>query len=96
MRRSLHARRKGDVQDFLKEKARANRICFILDCPVPERSGAKTAEFFAGRVHDADVRFTYEQTGGVSRVILIGAEKQISEIITAYYRETTGGADHDA
>ncbi|MBQ9459539.1 MAG: helix-turn-helix domain-containing protein [Oscillospiraceae bacterium] len=97
VRRSLRARRSGDVLDFLAGRTtRGGRACFILDSAVPDDAGAEIAAFFCDTVRGDGVSFTYERSGGVSRVILLGEERRVAEIITAYYAKKMGETQNDA
>lgn len=93
VKRSLRARRNGDVLDFLAETPkRSNQACFILDCAVSDTDGAAIASFFTSRVVSPGVRFSYERDSGMSRVILHGEERLVAELIAEYYQFQKGGS----
>lgn len=86
VKRSLRARRSGDVLDFLADTGkRENCACVILDCAVSDGDGAEIASFFCAHVDGTGVRFTYERDRGVSRVILTGPEQPLAALMREYY-----------
>ncbi len=88
VRQSLSAKQNAVVYDFLADAfKKTNRICTVLDFPVPDEEAKSISEFFCKEItlhgHDIEFRFSYER--GLARVILSGAEESVMDLLSAYY-----------
>lgn len=87
-RQSMEARRNAVVFDFLADRfKRENRACAILDFAVDEEESEAISRFFCESICEglSDVEFRFTRNGGLSRVILSGAEQPVADLLTRYY-----------
>ena len=88
VKEGLRIKRNAAVFDFLADTAKkSNRICVVLDLPVSDEEGAELSAFFCAAMTRAkDASFSYSRDRGMSRVILSGAEDQVTELLRNYYQ----------
>ena len=87
VKEGLRIKRNCVVFDFLADAAKKQaRSCVILDLPVSGAEGKSISEFFCGRLNESsDAEFRFSMERGCVRVILTGAEDQVSRIMKEYY-----------
>ncbi len=86
VKEGLRIKRNAVVFDFLADTSKKQgRSCVILDLPVSVLEGQKISAFFCEQMCKAsDATFCSGMDHGVFRVILAGAEEQVSAIMEAY------------
>ena len=86
VRPSILAKHNAAVYDFLlNTKKTAFEICMILDIPGKEEK--KVAEYFCYRISNEDfrnIRFSFDTTAGVSRVILTGSADEVLRLANGF------------
>ena len=85
---TIGEKRNAVVFDFLADTSKKQgRSCVILDLPVSVLEGQKISAFFCEQMCKAsDATFCSGMDHGVFRVILAGAEEQVSAIMEAYWK----------
>lgn len=88
VRQTISARQNAVIYDFLSDPfKRGNRICTIMDFPVPMEEALEIARFFGEEIcregHDIEFRFINEKN--CARFILAGAEDAVAGLVRAYY-----------
>lgn len=87
VKEGLKVKRNAMVFDFLTDTTKkTNRACVILDLPVSDDEGDGVSDFFCDKMESAsDTVFTYVRDYNMSRIILVGSEDQVVDIMKAYY-----------
>ena len=88
VRQAISAKQHAVIYDFLAEPyKRANRVCTILDLPVPVEEAVEIAQFFSREIvdHGHDIEFRYLNERHYARFILSGSEDQVHDLMKAYY-----------
>lgn len=86
VKEGLRIKRSAAIFDFLADRKKKNpRTCVILDLPCSLSEGNGISDFFCRQMEKArDVQFTFDWDGGMSRVIICGAEEQVRIIMNNY------------
>jgi len=83
----IQAKRNAVVYDFMAESKKASEeACLILDLPGHEEM--QVGVFFSYYITTGSyqsIRFSYDHTSGVPRVILRGKYQDIRDMVDAYY-----------
>ena len=87
---SLQAKRNALVYDFMSNRYKKhNELCVMLDLPCDQEEAQEAMCFFCEAVNSCEagsnVKMAYAQSGGLTRVILTGAEECVAQIMQAYY-----------
>ena len=86
VRPSILAKNNALVYDFLLDTHKTGcETCMILDVPGAEQKAI--AEFFCYRISNGpyrNIRFSFDSTGDVSRVILKGDAAEVIRLVNAY------------
>ena len=88
VKQAILAKQHAVVYDFLADPfKKTNRICTILDFPVPMEEALEIAQFFGREItdHGEDIEFRYINEKNYARFILSGSEEQVRELMKAYY-----------
>ena len=82
------SKRNAQVFDFLADTSKkANRICTILDYVVGNDEAMEISQFYQDTINEGafDIEFKFLYDRGIARVILSGAEDQVTDILKKYY-----------
>ena len=86
---SIQAKKQGVVFDFLADRyKKKNEICVILDFPVSKEEAVEISNFFCNEVNRdgiGNMKFSFDYSNGIARVILKGSEHFISGVMKKYY-----------
>lgn len=86
---SIQAKKQGVVFDFLADRyKKKNEICVILDFPVSKEEAVEISNFFCNEVNRdgiGNMKFSFDYSNGIARVILKGSEDFISGVMKKYY-----------
>lgn len=87
VRRSIRANHNAVVYDFLADAHKpANRACAVFDYAVGLKESAEIMRFYCECANAAaDIELRCDRVGGLTRIILSGAEDQIADIVNKYY-----------
>lgn len=88
--KELVSKQNALVYDFLADTyKKSNRICVLLDFPVTNEEARSINDFFCGEINrmGCDIQFRSINERRLLRVILSGAEEQVMDILSAYYRK---------
>lgn len=87
IQRAIAAKQHAVIYDFLADPfKKTNRICTILDFPVPAEEALGIANFFSKEIsnHGQDIEFRYINEKHFARFILSGAAEQVSALMKAF------------
>ncbi len=87
VRKSMQSKHNTLVLDFLlNTMKRENQTCVILDLAVSGMEAMEINSFFCDRISEAHgVEYRFNCHRDLTRVVLSGAEDQVSAIMKAYY-----------
>ena len=88
VRQAIQAKQHAVVYDFLADPFKStNRVCTIMDFPVPVGEAIEIAKFFGSEIseHGSDIEFRYINARHYARFILSGSEEQVHDLMKAYY-----------
>ena len=87
VRPSILAKQNATIYDFLLDDRKSScKICMILDIPGKDRK--EIAEYFCYRISNGsyqDIRFSFDGTTKVPRVILRGNASDVMELVNTFF-----------
>ena len=88
---SIQAKQNSIVYDFLIDRKKQHEeTCIILD--LPGHNAKSAAEYFCYAISNSsclNIRFSFDHTTGVPRVILRGIYQDIMKLTNEYYRSVS-------
>lgn len=86
--KGLASKRNAQVNDFLfNDKKTENQVCMIMDLRDRENE-TEVSDFFCNLINTNQVegvKFSFSKHGKYTRIILIGEENAVSQLMKSYY-----------
>ena len=90
IKEALRSKDRTQIFDFIADdKKDSNAACVVLDLVVDLSEGNRISAFFCDAINaEDDVHFSYTFQNNHARVILTGPERNVQNIMAAYYNCT--------